>query len=716
MHPVYDIRQTTNSLLLIPATRTDLHHEQNPQGLGMHTRYDPGYQPLEHSHPMFPRADHDGPAHRYSLPVFPQGSSRADNDPSSVFQPYMSTSDGPIIHHRNSIAGSTLPNTVVRARRAGSLAMVEDGPYFSNTKQFHNLFNMSQTQSYKLRVMARIDRGFFTANKIWTCYRRNYFQVSTAFSILGFDHSQESEVPCLIELKDSAPGSGAGSDTNPRGELNSPRDTNAMIGSLDGLRLNDHGGSGTTTSRLLVVTNFSICITSKIASTDKKIDLIQHTPKRDKGPQIVPGLRSVRGGGALTLTGTSTNQSVVTFERVQFKTATANNGKRRAAQQFYILMVDLYAHTEDGQVFCVASSQSDSLVVRGRSPGHYVDTPERDMMTSPGPSFNSERRLSNISQHSAHPYHVHYTGPHSRSHSISAGAGMSVDVSSLGLGLTDGGQLSPMSPGVANEYSPTAGPTLYQYPSHQGWTDASSMSSPSSTYDGSAFSSPATAYPSMQQYQGQNSPQEHAHPSYFAQRQPSFGSITPRLMMGSTGVNSRHPFDSQLEPPLENNCEDEDASNAYYQGYNGSPSGHPKPATAHQTFPRNSHSLPVGHGAVASSFPDHPFVKSEAQEGYFPYSGSFTHPLNDPSNCPEPTPSSTSASSVSSSFGYPVHESAGVDRHPPSLPENGLYHGPYETSQYRSAGSIPQYANHGGSQGAPLYQHGQEHHEAIAWS
>ncbi|KAG0055138.1 hypothetical protein BGZ83_009550 [Gryganskiella cystojenkinii] len=392
--------------------------------------------------------------------------------------------EGPVIHHRNSIAGTTLPHPVVRSRRAGSLAAVEDGPYFANTRQFHNVYSMDQTQSYKFRVMARIDRGFFTASKIWTCYRRNYFQISTAFNILGFDYARDSEVPCLLDTTEVYP--------------RDPEDP-------DGGHIHGYKRGGTNTGHLSVVTHFSVCISSKISSSDKKIDLIQHTPKRDKGPQNVPGLRQIKGGGALTVlsdpsspsgssngsnhnsssSSTSTTpQSVVTYERVQFKTATANNGKRQAAQQFYILLVDLYAHTENGDIYCVASSQSDALVVRGRSPGHYVDLPERSLSisslsglegtiggavvtpTSSHVASPGERRFSNVSQHGNHPYYYHhhhqhsYSTPHSRTHSISAGVGsMSIDVSSSPLsGLfgpagvaarerrMTGGPLSPLTP------------------------------------------------------------------------------------------------------------------------------------------------------------------------------------------------------------------------------------------------------------------------------
>ncbi|KAI1314993.1 hypothetical protein EDD11_001429 [Mortierella claussenii] len=659
--------------------------------------------------------------------------------------------------------------------------MVEDGPFFSNTKQFYKLYNMSQTQSYKLRVMARIDRGFFTANKIWTCYRRNYFQVSTAYSILGFDHNQESDTPCLIELHDSGSLGAQGGDPN------------NMIGSLDSLRLNDHqngvstpGGMTGGPSRLAVVTNFSISITSKIASTDKKIDLIQHTPKRDKGPQIVPGLRSIRGGGTLTLTSaTATSpptssstlhrhhqqqqQSVVTFERVQFKTATANNGKRRAAQQFYILMVDLYAHMEDGQVVMVASSQSDSLVVRGRSPGHYVDLPERDGLIVTSPTMGGgERRMSNISQHSthgSHPYN-HYSGTHSRSQSISAGAGvsatglgMSVDVSSLSLGGSGfshegGGPLSPLSPGVAgSEYSPTTGPTppsFYRYPSHQGWaTDASSMSSPSSsTYEGSAFSSPTTLHhPHTYHHghqQGQPSPQEHGHTSYFApqQRQPSFGSMTPHLMLGpgatpttdtsttGTGLSPRHPFDGQqLGSPLQESAFEQE-NGGYYQQQQHSHAGYNGSSTAVKGHHPHRHAI----NGVNGTIPGHnTFIKTEIQDGYFPYSGAAAfeqqhqqppHPLSEAgvvggvlTSTAEQTPSSTTASSVASSFGYPAHDLGGGSG------MEGQGHGQgYDSSPYRNNPAVvyglqQHQQTYGDVPNVSMYQQqGQEHPRAVAWS
>lgn len=64
-----------------------------------------------------------------------------------------------------------------------------------------------------------------------------------------------------------------------------------------------------------------------------------------------------------------------TFERVQFSEATANNGKRRAQQQYYHLVVELSAEIDraSDRLVKIARKLSAPIVVRGRSPGHYID-------------------------------------------------------------------------------------------------------------------------------------------------------------------------------------------------------------------------------------------------------------------------------------------------------------------------------------------------------
>ncbi|KAF2226830.1 hypothetical protein BDZ85DRAFT_55219 [Elsinoe ampelina] len=64
------------------------------------------------------------------------------------------------------------------------------------------------------------------------------------------------------------------------------------------------------------------------------------------------------------------------FDRLQFKNATVNNGKRRAAQQYFFLKVELWADTRLDSTRAanwelLAHLVSERLVIRGRSPNHY---------------------------------------------------------------------------------------------------------------------------------------------------------------------------------------------------------------------------------------------------------------------------------------------------------------------------------------------------------
>ncbi|RKP38940.1 hypothetical protein BJ085DRAFT_19529, partial [Dimargaris cristalligena] len=217
----------------------------------------------------------------------------------------------------------------MRKRRADPLAFsVESGPFFGPTQHILNLFSLDHSAKYTPNVNAKIDRGFFQADNDWTCYRRNYFQVSAAFNLGGsIGPMGEADLPCVVEVE----------------------------------------------GRFHPVVQFMVGLTAKVSNNDKKIDLIQHTPKRDKGPQTTPEPRPIRAGGNLSISSVGSNSSIVTYERIQFKTATANNGKRRAAQQYYVLVVELIAKCDNGQCHKVATTQSVNLVVRGRSPGHYAD-------------------------------------------------------------------------------------------------------------------------------------------------------------------------------------------------------------------------------------------------------------------------------------------------------------------------------------------------------
>jgi meiosis-specific transcription factor NDT80 len=230
-------------------------------------------------------------------------------------------------------------------------------PPLHPTEVIHQL-QASDGQIIRPEIFGRIDKGFFIADNDWTCYRRNYFSLNCSYTL----H------PSL-----------------PNGNIH----------------LLHHAGSSPQ------VTGFALSISAVVDGREgKSTDLIQHTPKRDKGPQATPGRIPVAPrpppsagmyggdgglGGPRSLYDTSFGQNPnapqteATFERIQFKNATANNGKRRAAQQYYHLLielsVDIGAQHGGERWVKIASRMSVPMVVRGRSPGHY----------------HSERRGSNAS-------------------------------------------------------------------------------------------------------------------------------------------------------------------------------------------------------------------------------------------------------------------------------------------------------------------------------
>ena len=219
----------------------------------------------------------------------------------------------------------------------------------------------------KVDISGVIDKGFFIADSEWTCYRRNYFSCVCSFSLTPMMH-------------------------------------NSSIHFLP-----------TGSTQAYNVYGFAMCISAVVSDNDSHtIDLVQHTPKRDKGPIAKPEkvrlspkppqashhpLTSLYAGPDGSLGSSSryeqgfgqAQQSSAptehTFERIQFKQATANNGKRRAAQQYYHLIVELWADVgQQGgsdQWVKVAHRKSAKMIVRGRSPGHYQV--ERRGSTSSGP-------------------------------------------------------------------------------------------------------------------------------------------------------------------------------------------------------------------------------------------------------------------------------------------------------------------------------------------
>ncbi|KAJ3195079.1 hypothetical protein HK101_001121 [Irineochytrium annulatum] len=221
--------------------------------------------------------------------------------------------------------------------------------FFGQTKQLVHILSRDQSRSYNVTINPKIDRGFFFTENDWTCYRRNYFQLTCAFSSLD-ENGNALELPCVMR---------------------DPKNPDVLH----------------------QVTGFCVSMGARVANGEKIIEIVQHTPKRDKGPQTVPTAQPILpGGNPFDFAGAATaNPSVVTFERCQFKSATANSVKRKAAlKQYYVIVVELIAVTATGLQIPAARIESLNLVVRGRSPSHYNDNsqgnPAGAPMTPGGPT------------------------------------------------------------------------------------------------------------------------------------------------------------------------------------------------------------------------------------------------------------------------------------------------------------------------------------------
>jgi meiosis-specific transcription factor NDT80 len=315
---------------------------------------------------------------RHTYDLFPRSSrsvnDQGDGNPASPIQ----SIESPLLSPNNQYGDYRVrPQLLARAPETSNI-----GPPLEPTT-VHCQIISSNGQAIVAELNARIDKGFFLADQNWTCYRRNYFSVTCSFTLRPQRH------------------------TGP-------------------LYLLRSGPSGSTESIL----SFAMTISAVVdGPAGKQIELVQHTPKRDKGPQGKPDrvkLQPSTAGSELHTVRTPMSHhtyagfvkleteshhyskpSVANFERIQFKSATQNNGRRRAAQQYYHLIIELHAEGAPGPASAggwvkVASRRSVPMVVRGRSPGHYQDD-RRSSSSSTGLSGSEIDSGSNVSQ-------IHSTG------------------------------------------------------------------------------------------------------------------------------------------------------------------------------------------------------------------------------------------------------------------------------------------------------------------
>lgn len=79
----------------------------------------------------------------------------------------------------------------------------------------------------------------------------------------------------------------------------------------------------------------------------------------------------------------------IAWKRLQFKHATANNGRRKGLQQHYVIQINLTATLGTGETIKLAEIRGGPIIVRGRSPRNFDSRKDVPL---------SERKLSDTKQ------------------------------------------------------------------------------------------------------------------------------------------------------------------------------------------------------------------------------------------------------------------------------------------------------------------------------
>lgn len=236
-------------------------------------------------------------------------------------------------------------------------------------------------------VHAKVEKGFFlsTVDDKWTCYRRNYFSVNCHFELhpninngrLTIKRNNVTEHVMAMGMRLSAAVDGS------QGKLielvqHTPKRDNGPKNKIDVTKVSP-AHSGRQDSSISPNGVYQVPMQTYHATGHPPGPNLPFQNKNDDGSSqadVNPTPHYGLGGpGAahVPIPGSSTTH---TFERVQFKQATANNGKRRASQQYFHLVVELFVDIRKSEQDAppwvkIAQRVSEKIVVRGRSPSHY---------------------------------------------------------------------------------------------------------------------------------------------------------------------------------------------------------------------------------------------------------------------------------------------------------------------------------------------------------
>lgn len=225
------------------------------------------------------------------------------------------------LEHSFISAPSTCRDETRHETLLGGLQSPLSGPFTGSTETLLPLFAPALDNApIDVRIEVRADRGFFTAKGNWTCYRRNFFHITTAFELL---HKDNPYTDTLSLLHNDAPAN---------------------------------------------VHSFKLRIRAQELDTQQESPLIQNNSKRNK--HASPIATACLPNGNIH---DDSSPTTVAFTRLQFRQVSSRSNGSCDHVPLNILIVELMAVLANGEEVCVAQRQSEAIVVRARSACFYAE-------------------------------------------------------------------------------------------------------------------------------------------------------------------------------------------------------------------------------------------------------------------------------------------------------------------------------------------------------
>ena len=137
----------------------------------------------------------------------------------------------------------------------------------------------------------------------------------------------------------------------------------------------------------IVAQEISICATESVDGHVIRLIVIPWKTPPPNSLEVPPNQEQEPPPIPLVIHSEGTNNEITTvhpiaWKRLQFRVATANNGRKKELQQHFILRLDLFATLADNTKLCIAEAATAPIVVRGRSPRNFQARKETPLVGS----------------------------------------------------------------------------------------------------------------------------------------------------------------------------------------------------------------------------------------------------------------------------------------------------------------------------------------------